>query len=182
MIIVLLAFCLISISCQSTPEEDPVIEEIKIDVIIVTLENTQFEAESIELLESEIDKLQEMVEDGEASNISITFGNIQFEVESTVLLENEIFKLQQIAEILLGFPENDLLVSGHVLHAGSEEGRKKLSEDRANVVANHLIEMGIKTREQISIRGVGSSEPIAPSDTPQNKALNRRVEITVLEK
>jgi len=172
MIIVLLAFCLISISCQSTPEDSSMIEEVKVSDIIIT----------IELPESQIDELQKKLEDGEASDIRITFGNIQFEAESAVLLENEIVKLQKIAEILLDFPENDLLISGHVVNAGNEDGRKKISEDRANVVANYLVEMGIKSREQISIRGVGSNEPIALSDTPQNRALNRRVEITILAK
>ena len=57
-----------------------------------------------------------------------------------------------------------------------------LSEQRASAVANYLIELGVREKHHIFTRGFGAEKPIAPNTTEANKARNRRVEITVLEK
>lgn len=119
--------------------------------------------------------------EGEDTDTTITFANIQFQPESAVLLESEMIKLQEIAEILTAFPEDNLLIVGHAVLAGTQEGRQKLSDDRANAVASYLVELGVKTYEQMFTEGVGADEQIVPDDTPKNKARNRRVEITLIE-
>lgn len=113
--------------------------------------------------------------------ITITIENIQFLADSAILLTKEKEKIQQIAEILKDFPENDLLISGHTALAGSEDARMKLSQQRAQAVANFLVSIGLKDAYHIFTQGFGAEKPIAPNDTEVNKAKNRRVEITILE-
>lgn len=114
--------------------------------------------------------------------ITITIENIQFLADSAILLTKEKEKLQQLAEILTDFPENDLLISGHTALAGSEDARMKLSQERAQAVANFLVSIGLKDAYHIFTQGFGAEKPIAPNDSEINKAKNRRVEITILEK
>lgn len=53
-----------------------------------------------------------------------------------------------------------------------------LSEARAEAVADILEGAGVTTG-RITTRGQGDSQPIAPNDTKQNKARNRRVEVYI---
>ncbi len=112
--------------------------------------------------------------------ITISLENIQFEPNSAILQESEIIKIQKIAEILKTLPSNDLLISGHTALAGTEQGRKVLSEQRANSVAQELIKNGVRDANGITTQGFGATDPIAPNNSPENMARNRRVEITIL--
>jgi len=106
---------------------------------------------------------------------------IRFDPDSAVLQPSEQRKLDQIAEILRRYPDRDLLIEGHTALAGTESGRQTLSEERARAVGSYLIQRGVRTPERLTYRGWGANRPLAPNDTPENRARNRRVEITILE-
>ena len=114
--------------------------------------------------------------------ITISLENIQFEPDSARLLPSEKEKIEKIGELLSAYPDYELLVSGHTALAGTAEARQLLSEQRASAVANYLIELGVREQHHIFTRGFGAEKPIAPNTTEADKARNRRVEITVLEK
>jgi outer membrane protein OmpA-like peptidoglycan-associated protein len=114
--------------------------------------------------------------------ITISLNNIQFLPDSVELAEAEKQKLQNIAVILNEFPDRKILVAGHTALAGSAEGRVRVSGDRARAVADYLIGLGCRTREEITVRGYGAERPLGDPATPAGQALNRRVEITLLDK
>ncbi len=151
-------------------------------------------AEVIESTPMDRDKIAEEVErrlreDGvedtrvkvDDRGVTIDLENIQFAPDSTELLEGEQQKLNQIAEILKRYPDRDLLITGHTAMAGTEEGRQRLSEQRARVVGAYLLNRDIREPEQIITQGKGATEPIADNSTPEGMRRNRRVEITILE-
>ena len=53
-----------------------------------------------------------------------------------------------------------------------------LSSRRAGAVVTFLISQGVKP-DMISAKGFGDTHPVAPNDTPANRAKNRRIVITV---
>jgi peptidoglycan-binding protein ArfA len=53
-----------------------------------------------------------------------------------------------------------------------------LSSNRAKAVADNLISQGV-TSDRVTSKGVGSSQPVAPNDTPAGRAQNRRVDINL---
>ena len=114
--------------------------------------------------------------------ITISLENIQFEPDSARLLSAEKEKIEKIGKLLSAYPDYELLVSGHTALAGTAEARQVLSEQRAAAVANYLVELGVREHHHVFTRGFGAEKPIAPNTTEANKARNRRVEITVLEK
>ena len=114
--------------------------------------------------------------------ITITLENIQFEPDSARLLPGEEEKVRRLAKIMASYPERDLLVTGHTALAGSAEARQELSEARAEAVAAMLISLGAREEQNVFTQGLGAERPIAPNDTPENMARNRRVEITILER
>jgi outer membrane protein OmpA-like peptidoglycan-associated protein len=114
--------------------------------------------------------------------VTISLNNIQFLPDSTELMEVEKQKLQNIAAILNTFPDRRILVGGHTAMAGTAEGRMKISEDRAWAVADYLVRLGCRTPNEITVRGYGAERPLsALPDTAAGQALNRRVEITLLD-
>ena len=114
--------------------------------------------------------------------ITISLENIQFEPDSARLLPAEKEKIEKIGKLLSAYPDYELLISGHTALAGKAEDRQVLSEQRAAAVANYLVELGVREQHHIFTRGFGAEKPVAPNTTEANRARNRRVEITVLEK
>jgi OOP family OmpA-OmpF porin len=67
-------------------------------------------------------------------------------------------------------------VRGHTDATGSAESNRVLSEKRALAVRDYLIAQGVSA-DRITARGFGEDFPIAPNDTREGRAKNRRVEI-----
>ncbi|HKU37940.1 MAG TPA: OmpA family protein [Polyangiales bacterium] len=87
-------------------------------------------------------------------------------------------KLDKIADALKEQGERKILVEGYTDSRGSDTLNMQLSEQRAQAVADYLASRGV-ARDKLTAVGRGPSDPIAPNDTPQGRAQNRRVEITV---
>jgi outer membrane protein OmpA-like peptidoglycan-associated protein len=113
--------------------------------------------------------------------VAISLENIQFQPDSAVLTPSEQNKIDKIAEILAGYADRDILVSGHTALAGSAAGRLQLSRERAAAVADYLIGKGVRTPDRIVVRGYGAGKPLADNGTEAGRRRNRRVEITILE-
>ena len=113
--------------------------------------------------------------------ISISIDSINFYPNSDRMLPGEEYKLQRISNILKKYSERDILVTGHTADLGQPEQQQRLSERRSAAVGQYLIENKVRRREQIVIRGVGGTQPIASNSTERGRKQNRRVEITLLE-
>lgn len=122
---------------------------------------------------------QDVVED--ERGVTIRLDNVLFPPDSDLLRESEKEKLRAIASILERYPQRDIMIGGHTALAGTAEGREQLSEARAAAVANYLLELGVRERDQMILRGFGATQPIAENNSPEGMRRNRRVEITILE-
>lgn len=71
-------------------------------------------------------------------------------------------------------------IVGHTDNTGNDTINNPLSVNRAANTRNYLASQGISAH-RINIDGRGSYEPIAPNDSPLNRAKNRRVEIFIFE-
>lgn len=114
--------------------------------------------------------------------LTLSIENIQFMPDSDILMSSERAKLDKIAQILNAYPDNDLLVTGHTALRGTKESRQKLSEERAQAVANYLIRNKVRDKYHVFTKGMGAEVPIADNKTETGRAKNRRVEITIMDK
>ena len=105
-------------------------------------------------------------------------GAILFDLNSTVLKSGAKQQLEKMAEVMVRYPENDILVTGHTDNTGSEQYNQDLSERRAKVVKNYLILKGLSAG-RITSMGFGESMPVASNSTPEGRQKNRRVEIEI---
>jgi outer membrane protein OmpA-like peptidoglycan-associated protein len=113
--------------------------------------------------------------------VVISLDNIQFLPDSTELTEGEKNKLRGIAAILSRYPDRKILVGGHTAMAGSAEGRLRISRERAASVASYLVSLNVGSAEDIIVRGYGASSPLGDNAAASGQALNRRVEIILLD-
>lgn len=114
--------------------------------------------------------------------LTLSIENIQFMPDSDILMSSERAKLDKIAQILNAYPDNDLLVTGHTALRGTKESRQKLSEERAQAVANYLIRNKVRDKYHVFTKGLGAEVPVADNKTESGRAKNRRVEITIMDK
>ena len=113
--------------------------------------------------------------------LKIIIENIQFEPNSAVLQDSEKEKLKKIALVLKEHSKGDLLVEGHAVFSSTRQRQQEVSEERALAVGNYLVKLGARAREHIFTRGLGAAFPLFPNTNEENKAKNRRVEITIIE-
>ena len=89
-------------------------------------------------------------------------------------------RLDAMANILKNYPNAKFSVEGHTDSDGADAMNQKLSEDRANVVREALLERGIKA-ENLNAVGFGEGSPVETNKTAAGKAKNRRTEV-ILQK
>ncbi|MGR7464344.1 OmpA family protein [Klebsiella aerogenes] len=73
-----------------------------------------------------------------------------------------------------------IVVSGHTDNTGSVQLNQTLSLQRAEAVRNWMRDTGDVPESCFAVRGYGDSRPIASNDTPDGRAHNRRVEISLV--
>ena len=78
-------------------------------------------------------------------------------------------------------PTMTVEIQGHTDAIASEEYNQALSEKRAEATRDYFVSKGIDA-DRISTRGLGETRPIVPNDTPEDRALNRRIEIKILSR
>ncbi|WP_143592658.1 OmpA family protein [Treponema berlinense] len=114
------------------------------------------------------------------AGIRLSIRDIKFAPDSAQILPGESSRLDEIAEVLKMAPNAQLLVEGHTASVGKPAGEQTLSEQRAKKIAQELKARGVKAGAFIC-RGFGGTKPVASNETPEGRAQNRRVEITILK-
>lgn len=112
--------------------------------------------------------------------IRLSVRDLRFEPDSDTILAGERWRLDAIAKTLLLAKGGHFLVEGHTASVGKTAGEKELSIKRAKKVVDELVARGLSA-EQFIYAGYGGTKPLADNTTAEGRALNRRVEITILE-
>ena len=88
--------------------------------------------------------------------------------------------LDRIAVLLTTKTAKKIAVEGHTDNVGNSALNQRLSEQRADAVANALISRAVPS-DRISRRGLSFTQPVAPNDVDAGRRLNRRTELIVLD-
>jgi outer membrane protein OmpA-like peptidoglycan-associated protein len=83
-------------------------------------------------------------------------------------------------EMIKAHSDKRILVAGHTDNVGNPDSNLKLSTARAQAVRDWLTDVSGIPATQFAIQGYGDTRPIASNDTPDGRARNRRVEITLV--
>ena len=119
----------------------------------------------------------EVERQGSEINLRMPSG-ITFDFNSASLKPGFRPALDQVAQTLASYRSTFVDVSGHTDAVGTDAVNQRLSEQRAQAVADYLSYQGVN-RARIATRGYGKQFPVAPNDTDAGRGQNRRVEIKV---
>ena len=77
-------------------------------------------------------------------------------------------------------PGGLIVVSGHTDNTGNPQQNQTLSQRRAEAVRDWMRDTGDVSESCFAVQGYGASRPIATNETSEGRALNRRVEISLV--
>ena len=105
-------------------------------------------------------------------------GHVTFATDSADISSGFYEVLDSVAIVLNEFEQTYVDVVGHTDSTGRAEYNQQLSVRRAQSVADYLMSREVLP-ERLVVTGRGQTQPIAPNDTVEGRALNRRVEIVL---
>lgn len=110
---------------------------------------------------------------------------ISFDSGSASLKKEILPALDKISQILAAYPENTIVIEGHTDNIPIIRGRFRdnwhLSTERALSVLEFILNKNKSlNKARFAASGYGEFNPIVANDTPENRSLNRRVDIVVV--
>jgi outer membrane protein OmpA-like peptidoglycan-associated protein len=154
-------------------------------------ENRQKEQQkAIDQQRAELEKNRALIEELRKQNIEaketsrgvmVNLPSVNFEFDSADLSRDGRDRVNQISSIIKrDAPNRRITVEGHASResAAAEAYNQRLSERRANTVADALERNGVNGRN-ISSQGLGTRAPVASNDTESGRQQNRRVEVII---
>lgn len=137
--------------------------------------------ETREQLKDELNEYGITVVDNDGITVVSIDNSLLFKKSSPELREHEIKALNKFIEIVSGLDDKGAIIKvvGHTDNTGKLAFNISLSEQRAKNVAFYMFKHGLPAHS-IEYTGAADLEPIVPNDNENNRALNRRVEISII--
>lgn len=166
----------------------------KSDLEDAQAQNQQLQTQ-VNQLQSQNQQLQTQVAD-QHQQICRLLGAIKYTVNSDLLFPSGSYKMSSAGQQIIGrlasqlaeFQEHHLAVDGYTdnqpigasLRRQGIDSNEVLSQKRAENVMEYMISQGVK-QDMVSAHGFGEANPVASNDTAQGRALNRRVELHLVD-
>ncbi|MDH5672872.1 MAG: OmpA family protein [Myxococcales bacterium] len=144
----------------------------------------------LKTFQSMLDKFKKMIESGKL-RVRIVRGRMVVELAENILFdsgkadlkeEGEV-ALQEVANVLASIEQRDFQIAGHTDDVPIKSRRFpsnwELSTARAVRVTRYLGEHGVPTK-RLSAAGYAETQPVESNETPEGRALNRRIEIVLM--
>lgn len=109
---------------------------------------------------------------------AIDLQNIFFEQGKHDLKPESYAELDKVVEFLKSNMDAEIELSGHTSSEGEATYNRSLSYKRVNACKNYIVSKNIDATRIIA-RGFGPDKPIAPNNTEEGRAKNRRVEMRI---
>jgi OOP family OmpA-OmpF porin len=103
-----------------------------------------------------------------------------FDFNKDILTEADLKELPKAVAFVKKYPGTKIRLDGYTDSIGTDEYNIKLSERRATAVKDYLIKEAGVDSSKITAVGHGEADPVADNKTPEGRAKNRRVEISIL--
>ncbi len=109
-----------------------------------------------------------------------TITHIHFDTDKYVIPDTSLDELRALAEYLNRHPQFICELYGYTDNRGTRRYNQRLSENRANAVYQFLVKQNVHP-DRLRIMGLNFQNPIADNREEWGRALNRRVEIVLIE-
>ncbi len=124
-------------------------------------------------------KVEETTDANGLRAIKVTFdGGILFPTNSSTLSTQAKADLGRFAQSVISNPNTNVQIYGFTDNTGTMAVNERVANSRAAAVESYLANQGVPVT-RLSAQGVPMADYVASNDTPQGRALNRRVEIYI---
>jgi chemotaxis protein MotB len=166
----------------SETESSPFLEVLPMPVRVPEREQALLQRLEMTVAEEGLERLVE-VEDTPRGIVVRMPGQLLFDPGSAELRPESLVFLREISELVRGMP-HPVAIEGHTdatpAAAGSFESNWSLSSARAVSALRFLVDVGGVEASRLRATGFADTRPLAPNQSPEERALNRRVEIVFL--
>ena len=125
-------------------------------------------------------QLMDYISTGANGEKVFTFNNLTFASGSSTIQAASYGEVDNLAAILKTYEDVNIAIEGHTDNTGNAAMNEKLSVARAEAVKARLESTGIDA-SRISAAGFGSATPRETNDTPEGRAMNRRIEVRIVK-
>lgn len=125
-------------------------------------------------------QLMDYISTGANGEKVFTFNNLTFASGSSTIQAASYGEVDNLAAILKTYEDVNIAIEGHTDNTGNAAMNEKLSLARAEAVKARLESTGIDA-SRISAAGFGSATPKETNDTPEGRAMNRRIEVRIVK-
>ncbi|WP_221250124.1 OmpA family protein [Desulfuromonas versatilis] len=115
----------------------------------------------------------------QGNNLIIRLKAIQFPVGKEVIMPNNYALLSKVRKAIRNFGEPDVVIEGHTDSTGSAALNAHLSQSRAEAVREYFLANSTLPAERITAVGYGSERPLASNESPEGRAVNRRIDVVI---
>ncbi|MEJ2418520.1 MAG: OmpA family protein, partial [Exilibacterium sp.] len=171
---------------QKTKEREMQISQAKEAALTEVMSLNEQKRQQQAALAARFSRVQSLFDPSEADvyrqmdNVLIRAHGFSFPSGSSEIESENFALINKIVEAIEQFPESRILVSGHTDNVGSDPFNKNLSQQRADKVAKFLREVGRIDAGRLASKGYGKERPVAPNETAEGRAANRRVEVLII--
>lgn len=123
-------------------------------------------------------QIMDFVDGGAKGDAKFRFNELSFRTGSADIEGNTGKEIDNLAAVLKAYPGVNVEIGGHTDNTGDEAKNQTLSEMRAAAIMGRLIAQDIAP-SRITTKGYGSTMPVASNDSPEGRAQNRRIEVTM---
>lgn len=115
----------------------------------------------------------------ESGNVIIRLVGMSFASGQAVIRPENFALLTKVKDAIALYPDAQIAVEGHTDAYGTEEANLKLSQQRADAVAQYLLANSTISPDRVQAVGYGESRPIATNETQEGRQQNRRIDIVI---
>ncbi|AFL82166.1 outer membrane protein/peptidoglycan-associated (lipo)protein [Aequorivita sublithincola DSM 14238] len=88
--------------------------------------------------------------------------------------------LDKLSNVLVEYPDTDVLVVGHTDSVGADDMNMRLSKNRAQSVTNYFVQTKGLGAGRFTTNWYGETAPVADNTTAEGRAKNRRVNLAIV--
>lgn len=122
------------------------------------------------------DQIMSLTTNDADRGLVLTLGDVLFDTAEAELQPSANRTVLKLVQYLQANPKRIIRIEGYTDNTGEKAFNLTLSRDRAQAVADMLVDLGIDEK-RIEVQGYGDQYPVEANASERGRALNRRVEI-----
>lgn len=115
----------------------------------------------------------------EGNNLIVRLKAVEFPRGKAEIKPENFVLLTKVQKTIKAFGEPDVTIEGHTDSTGNAKKNETLSLQRAENVKAYLVANAALPEDKISVEGMGAAKPVAPNNTEEGRASNRRIDVII---